>query len=186
MDDNKIIDLFFERSERAIAELSNKYGKICTKVSMNVLNDILDAEECVNDAYLGVWNAIPPNRPNPLLAFVCRIVRNISIDRYRHDGMDKRGKGNYDLCIEELGECVASNNAIEDEIAESELSSYIDEFLDSLSKVNRMIFVRRYWYLDAYEDIAEASGLKEGAIRVRLSRTKADLKVFLETRGIRI
>lgn len=83
MDDSKIIDLFFERSEIAIIELSNKYGSICMKVSMNVLNNPEDAEECVNDSYLGVWNAIPPHKPNPLLAFVCRIVRNISINLYK-------------------------------------------------------------------------------------------------------
>lgn len=186
MDDSEIIDLFFARSEDAIIELSNKYGPVFMKVSMNILNnDLSDAEECVNDAYLGVWNAIPPQRPKSLLAFVCRIVRNISINRYKHNSTYKR-KGNYDLCIEELGDCIISNNSAEKEMAESELSLYIDEFLDSLSKVNRMIFVRRFWYMDSYEDISEASGLKESNIRVRLSRTKADLRSFLEKRGVTV
>lgn len=186
MNDGEIIDLFFERSDNAIIELSNKYGPVCMKVAMNILNNNHpDAEECVNDAYLGVWNAIPPQRPKSLLAFVCRIVRNVSINRYKHNSTYKR-KGNYDLCIEELEDCIASNHSAEDEIAESQLSSYIDEFLDTLSKVNRMIFVRRFWYMDSYEDISEASGLKENTVRVRLSRTKASLKSFLEKRGVTV
>lgn len=183
MEDSKIIELFFERSENAIVELSNKYGAVCMKVSMNVLNNTQDAEECVNDSYLGIWNAIPPQKPNPLLAFVCRIVRNISINRYKHNAVTKR-KGNYDLCIEELENCIASSEAVADNLDEAELSSCIDEFLDSLSRINRMIFVRRFWYMDSYKDIAKASGLKEGAIRTRLSRVKSDLKVFLEKRGV--
>ena len=178
MDDNEIIDLFFERSEKAIVELSNKYGSACMKISMNILNNYQDAEECVNDSYLGVWNAIPPQKPNPLFAFVCKIVRNISIDKYRKNRRQKR-KGNYDLCIEELEDCVSSSRSVEDDYAEAELSSYIDDFLDSLTKINRMIFVRRFWYMDSYEDIAKAAGLKEGAIRTRLSRTKGALKEFL-------
>lgn len=183
MDDSKIIDLFFERSEKAIVELSNKYGSVCMKVSMNVLNNHQDAEECVNDSYLGVWNAIPPEKPNPLLAFVCRIVRNISINRYKKNNT-KRRKSNYDLCLDELENYVSTQNTAEDEYAETELAAYIDEFLDSLSKTNRMLFVRRFWYMDSYEDIANASGLKEGAIRTRLSRIKSDLKLFLEKRGV--
>lgn len=105
MDDSKIIDLFFERSEKAIVELSKKYGSVCMKVSMNVLNNHQDAEECVNDSFLGVWNAIPPEKPNPLLAFVCRIVRNISINRYKKNNT-KRRKSNYDLCLAKLKEAI--------------------------------------------------------------------------------
>lgn len=183
MDDSKIIDLFFERSDKAIVELSSKYGSVCMKVSMNVLNDFHDAEECVNDSYLGVWNAIPPEKPNPLLAFVCRIVRNVSINRYKRNRAKKR-QSNYDLCLEELEGCVSADNSVEEAFDFSELSAYIDEFLDSLSEVNRMLFVRRFWYMDSYEDISKASGLKEGTIRTRLSRTKGDLKKFLEKRGV--
>lgn len=183
MDDRKIINLFFERSEKAIVELSNKYGSVCRKVSMNVLNNHRDVEECVNDAYLGVWNTIPPEKPNPLLAFVCRIVRNISINRYKKNTSQKR-KGNYDLCLEELQNCITTQGSIEEDLEETELSSYIDEFLDSLTQINRMLFVRRFWFMDSYEDIAKASGLKEGAIRTRLSRIKADLKKYLEKKGV--
>lgn len=185
MDDSEIIDLFFERSEKAIVELSSKYGSIFMKVSMNVLNNRQDAEECVNDSYLGVWNAIPPEKPNPLLAFVCRIVRNISINRYKKNNTQTR-KSNYNLCLDELENYVSAQNTVEDEYAESELTEYIEKFLDSLSKINRMVFVRRFWYMDSYEDIANASGLKEGAIRTRLSRIKSALKKYLEKKGVKV
>lgn len=183
MEDSKIIDLFFERSEKAIVELSKKYGSVCMKVSMNVLNNRQDAEECVNDSYMGVWNRIPPEKPNPLLAFVCRIVRNISINRYKKNNTQKR-KSNYDLCLDELENYVSSRNDVEEEFEEGEITAYIDDFLDSQSQTNRMIFVRRFWYMDSYEQIANASGIKEGAIRTRLSRVKAELKKYLEKRGV--
>lgn len=185
MDDSKIIDLFFERSEKAIVELSKKYGSVFMRVSMNILNNHQDAEECINDSYLGVWNTIPPEKPNPLLAFVCRIVRNVSINRYKKNNTQRR-KSNYDLCLDELENYVSAHNSVEDEYDETELASYIDEYLDSLSKTNRMLFVRRFWYMDSYEDIAKASGIKEGAIRTRLSRIKSDLKLFLEKRGVMV
>ena len=183
MEDSKIIDLFFERSEEAIIELSSKYGKVFMKISMNILHDLQDAEECVNDSYLGVWNAIPPDRPNPLLSYVCRIVRNISINRYKYNNAAKR-KGNYDVCLDELEFCLNSSGGIDDGIETETLSSYIDEFLDSLDEVNRMIFVRRFWFMDSYKDIAKASRLREGTVRVRIVRVKSDLKRFLEKKGV--
>ncbi len=183
MDDSQIIILFFERSEKAIIELSNKYEAVCMKVSMNVLNNKQDAEECVNDSYLGVWEAIPPQKPNPLLAFLCRIVRNISINRYKKNNAQKR-KSNYGSCIEELENILSSKNAVEEEYSEIELARMIDVFLDSLSNNNRMLFVRRFWYMDSYKEIANESGLKESAIRTRLSRIKSELKLFLEERGV--
>lgn len=178
MQDSKIIDLFFERSEEAIVELSNKYGNLCMKVAMNVLNNQQDAEECVNDAYLGAWDTIPPQRPNPLRSYICRIVRNIAINRYKHNHAGKR-KGVYDACLEELENVLSSPNDIDETLEEAVLVSYIEEFIDSLDEVNRMIFVRRFWYMDSYRDIAKASRLKEGTIRVRMIRIKSDLKAFL-------
>ena len=183
MDDSKIIDLFFERSEEAIVELSKKYGAVCMKVSMNILNDKMDAEECVNDAYFAAWNTIPPEKPNPLLTFLCRIVRNLSVNLYRKKNAQKR-KSNYDLCAEELENLLSADNGADDAHSEEELAVYIDEFLDSLSRTDCMIFVRRFWYVDSYKDIAKATGLREGAVRTRLSRTKAALKVFLEKKGV--
>ena len=183
MDDSKIIELFFERSERAIVELSEKYGRLCKSVSMNVLGDERDAEECVNDAYLKVWNAIPPNCPDSLKAFVCRLVRRVSVDRYKHDHAQKR-KGNYAVSIEELENLLCAESSSVDEIMTEELSKLIDAFLDTLSKTNRMLFVRRYWYLDSYEILAELSGLREGAVRTRLNRIREKLKAYLKGNGV--
>lgn len=183
MVDSKIIDLFFERSEQAIVELSNKYGKVCMKISMNILNNLQDAEECVNDSYLGAWNTIPPERPNPLLSYVCRLVRNISINRYKHNKAARRN-GTYDLCLDELENYLCSPGNIDDNIEEAMLTSYLNEFIGSLDDVNQMIFVRRFWYMDSYKDIAKASKLKEGTVRVRVVRIKSELKLFLEQKGV--
>ena len=101
MDDSKIIELFYERSEQAIIELSHKYGTVCTKVANNILNDVRDTEECVNDAYLGAWNTIPPQNPNPLLSYVCRIVRNLAIKRY-HSNTAKKRNSIYDVALDGL------------------------------------------------------------------------------------
>lgn len=187
MDDSAIITLFFERSENAIAELSSKYEGKIFNTALNILQNRQDAEECTNDTYLGVWNAIPPQKPESLLAFVCRIARNISVNRFKHDSAKKRGGAcSYDLCLDELLECVSASETVESQYAAKELSALLDEFLDSLDKKNRMIFVRRYWYLDTFESIAEYSGLHESAVRMRLSRIRGKLKEFLEQRGVEI
>ena len=183
MDDNQIIELFFERSDKAVSELSAKYGKLVHKIAENTLHNREDAEECVNDTYLGVWNAIPPQRPDSLPAFVCRIARNISINRYKCDTSRKRG-GNYAVCFEELQECISSNETAESRYEAGELSSIIDEFLDTLDKKSRMLFVRRYFYMDTFSDIAALAGMSEGAVRTRLSRLRGRLKEILESRGV--
>ena len=182
MDDTQIIELFFERSQSAISELSAKYGKTVLKIAENTLHNREDAEECVNDTYLGVWNAIPPQRPNSLLAFVCRIARNISINRCTRDPSRKHGA--YDVCFDELQECIPSDETVEELYDANELSRLIDEFLDTLDKKNRMLFVRRYYYMDKFGDIAAAAGMSEGAVRTRLSRIRGKLKKFLKSRGV--
>lgn len=185
MNDLGIIDLFFERSEKAISELSSKYGGIVFKIARNTLNNPQDAEECVNDTYFGVWNSIPPQRPESLLAFVCRIARNISINRLEHNTCQRRG-GGYDACFDEIQECIPSVETAESRFEANELSELIDEFLDTLDKKNRMIFVRRYYYMDQFRDIAAAANMSEGTVRTRLSRTRDKLKVFLESRGVTV
>ena len=182
MDDTPINEHFLERSDRAVSELSAKYGKLVFKIAQNALHNREDAEECVNDTYLGVWNAIPPQRPNSLLAFVCRIARNISINRYKRDPARKHGA--YGVCYDELRECIPSDETVESRYDESELSRLIDEFLDELDKKNRMIFVRRYYYMDSFALIAAAAGMNEGAVRTRLSRMRVKLKDYLESRGV--
>lgn len=178
MDDEKIIELFFERNEQAIKELDLKYGKVCHKVSYNILHNAQDAEECVNDAYLGTWNAIPPQRPNPLLTFLCKIVRNLSIMRHHTNTAMKRNS-TYDVALEELEGCLASPVTIEDEIATRELTNIIDHFLETLSKENRVIFMRRYWFSDSYADIASLVGLTEKNVSVRLTRIRKQMRDYL-------
>ena len=170
MDDIKIIDLFFARSELAIEALDDKYGTTCHNLSRSILKDQQDAEECVNDAYLGVWNAIPPHRPNPLSVFVCKIVRNISIMRYRANTALKRNS-NYDSTMEELENCLSSSVSVED-------------FLRDLSQENRVIFLRRYWFSDSYAEIAARTGLTEKNVSVRLSRIRKQLQTHLAERGV--
>lgn len=183
MDDSQIIELFFERSEKAISELSSKYGGVCMKIAQNVLDNYQDAEECVNDTYLGVWESIPPKKPNSLLAYVCKIVRNISVNRYKYNSQKKRNNI-FDVCISELEENISSKEKAEDGFEISELSRFIDEYLDTLDKTNRMLFVRRYWFLDSIQTLAKMSKLSVGAVRTRLSRLRETLKKYLESRGV--
>ena len=143
IDDEKIIELFFERSEQAIRELDIKYGKICHNLSYNIVNSRQDAEECVNDAYLGAWNAIPPVRPNPLLSYIVKIVRNISLKIYWRKEAAKRS-GHYTIALEEIEGCIADQKTVEDEIEARELARIIEAFLDTLTVKERVIFMRRY------------------------------------------
>lgn len=183
MDDKAIIELFFARSERAIKELDMKYGKLCHKISSNILHNRQDAEECVNDAYLGIWNTIPPERPNPLLAFLCKIVRNISIMRYHASTAIKRNSS-YDVALEELEGCLAAPTTVEKELETSELTYIIDSFLETLTQENRVIFMRRYWFSDTYADIAEQVGLTEKNVSVRLTRIRKQMRDYLMEREV--
>lgn len=181
--DEKIIELFFARSEQAIRELDDRYGKVFHKTSFNILNNQLDAEECVNDAYLGTWNTIPPTKPNSLLAYVCQIVRNISLKRYYLKKALKRNS-TYDVAMEELDACLASSSTVEDEIETKELARIIESFLDTLSKENRVIFLQRYWFSDSYSDIAQKVGISEKSVSVRLARIRKKMREYLVEREV--
>lgn len=183
IDDEKIIELFFERSEQAVRELDIKYGKICHNLSYNIVNSRQDAEECVNDAYLGAWNAIPPVRPNPLLSYIVKIVRNISLKIYWRKEAAKRSS-HYTIALEEIEACIADQKNIEEEIEVRELACIIESFLDTLTIENRVIFMRRYWFSDSYKDIAEFVGLSEKNISVRLTRIREKMKQYLIEREV--
>lgn len=182
MEDSKIIALFYARSEQAIQELADKYGIICIKLAANILNNRQDAEECVNDAYLGAWNTIPPQKPDPLQAYICRIVRNLAIMRY-HTNTAKKRNSFYDAALDELEECIPSAVSVEDEVSAKELSRLLDVFLDTLDQKSRVMFVRRYWYADAIPDIAQRFGVSCNHVSVRLSRTRVRLRKFLKKEG---
>ena len=184
MDDGAIIELFFARSEQAVRELDDKYGKACRGLSYRILQSHQDAEECVNDAYLGVWNAVPPARPDPLPAFLYRIVRNLSLTRYHADAAAKRGGGSYAAALEELEDCLASPQTVEGELEERELVRLLEDFLDTLSSENRVLFLRRYWFSDSYGEIAARTGLSEKNVSVRLTRVRKRLRQYFEERGV--
>lgn len=181
--DEEIIELFFQRSEQGIRELDIKYGKFFHKLSYNIVNNIQDAEECVNDAYLGAWNAIPPARPNPLLTYICKIVRNISLKSYYREEAAKRSSF-HTVAMEEIEACIAAPNTVEAELDAKELARVIEDFLNTLSAENRVIFMRRYWFSDSCGDIAELVGLTEKNISVRLTRIRKKMKDYLIERGV--
>lgn len=183
IDDEEIIGLFFARSEQAIQELDRKYGRTCYHLSYNIVNNQQDAEECVNDAYLGAWNAIPPATPKPILSYILKIVRNISLNTYWRKKAEKRNS-HYTIALEEIQDCLADQNTVENEIEASELSHIIAGFLDTLSSENRVIFLRRYWFSDSYRDIAQVVGLSEKTISVRLTRIRGKMKQYLMERGV--
>ena len=183
LEDSEIIELFFERSEQAIIELSEKYGTIFEKIANNILNNRFDAEECVNDAYLGVWNTIPPQKPDPLLSYVCRIVRNLAIKKYHSNTAAKRNS-TYDVSLDELENCCPSSNSVEDEFNAKELARVIDDFLAALDEENRIMFVRRYWHAASITELAKLFRTSKHNISVRLSRTREKLKKHLIKEGI--
>ena len=183
LDDSKIIELFYERSEQAVIELSQKYGSICTKVAGNILNDKRDTEECVNDAYLGVWNTIPPQNPSPLLSYVCRIVRNLAIKKYHANTAAKRNSI-YDVALDELENCFPAAASVEEEYSTSETARIIDAFLETLDNENRILFVRRYWHADSITDLAKLFHTSNHNISVRLSRTRKKLRKHLIQEGV--
>lgn len=182
-DDEKIIEMFFERSEQGIRELDIKYGKACHNLSYHIVGKRQDAEECVNDAYLGAWNAIPPERPDPLLSYILKIVRNISLKIYWRKEAAKRSS-HYTIALDEIEPYIADTKTVEDEIEAKELAHIIEEFLDTLTAENRIIFMRRYWFSDSYKDIAEFVGISEKNVSVRLTRIREKMKQYLIEREV--
>ncbi len=178
MEDEAIIALFDARSEDAIRALDTKYGALCHSLAYNIVNDRQDAEECVNDAYLGAWNTIPPARPNPLAAYLCKIVRNLALKRYWSRAAAKRG-GGFTVAMEELEPYLAAPDTAESQLEARELARIIEGFLDTLSRENRVIFLRRYWFGDSGREIAGRVGLSEKAVSVRLTRLRRKLKQYL-------
>lgn len=183
MDDEEIIELFFARSDQGVRELHSTYGKILHALSCNIVGSREDAEECVNDTYLGAWNAIPPARPDPLLTYLCKIVRNLSLKLYHKSEAAKRSS-RHTVAMEEIEACVTDPGTVEAEIEAKELAQIIEQFLDTLTAENRVIFLRRYWFADSCKDIAGYTGLTEKNVSVRLSRIRQKLKQYLAEREV--
>ena len=181
MEDKRIFQLLWQRAEHAIEAMTKHYGPRLYRTAMNILGRHEDAEESVNDTYLAVWNAIPPETPEPLAGYVYKTGRNLALKRLRHDTAQKRRR-DYDLSLEELEGCLAGAS-LQDEIDARLLGRAIDRFLDTLPAQSRILFLRRYWFGDSVKDIAKLLGMKESAVSVRLLRTREKLKDYLTEEG---
>ena len=182
MDESYIINLFNERSEKAITELSNKYGYLCKNIAENILKNKQDSEECVNDAFLGVWNSIPPQKPTSLKAYVLKIVRNQALKKYHSNTAIKRNS-QYDMALDELEKCLSGFTDVESETDLLELTRLINNFLEALSRNDRIMFVKRYWFAMSITEIAEEFKVKNHYVSVKLSRIRGNLKTYLEKEG---
>ncbi|MBQ8623614.1 MAG: sigma-70 family RNA polymerase sigma factor [Oscillospiraceae bacterium] len=183
MEDEKIIELYFERNQSAIDETDKKYGKLIKNISRNILNSLPDVEECVSDTYMQLWNSIPPKEPPSLKTYACKIVRNLSINRLEFLCADKRGAGKSCEIIDELAEAIPSKENVEEKIELTALTEAINSFLSSISTEQRIIFVKRYWFLKSDEEISSELGVSLAKVRTSLSRTRKKLKVYLIKEG---
>lgn len=184
MDDQEILELFWQRSETAVAEAAEKYGGYCRKVAYNILHSDPDAEECLNDALFSAWGAIPPARPQKLSAFLGRLTRNAALNRWKRDHTQKRGMGQTEEALSELSDCIPGGDSPENAVESKELTASIQRFLVSLPQEKRRVFLRRYWYLSPIEEIAEERGASREKIKSMLFRMRKDLKKHLEKEGI--
>ena len=191
MEDKQIVDLYWERNERAIAESDAKYGAFCARIAMNILDNAQDAEECVNDTYLRAWNAIPPDRPVKLGAFLGKITRNLSLDRYKAKKTAKRGNSLFLVSLDELSECIPDGSTgfgsgFDEETEARRIGDCINRFLRRQSGEARDVFICRYFYSDSIGEIARRFGLSESKVKSMLHRARGKLKKFLESEGIRL
>ena len=184
MDDSKIVDLYWQRSEQAIAETEQKYGKYCYRIAYNILASKEDSEETVSDTYMTAWSAIPPRRPSVLATFLGKITRHLSIDRWRTRSAYKRGGGQMVLALEELEECIASNENVEQTYAKKELLAAYKRFIEKLPVTERRVFLLRYWYLDSVGDIAQKYGFSESKVKSMLHRTRQKLHRCFAEEGL--
>lgn len=183
MDDKLITDLLFERSEQAVEELTKKYGRMLNALAYNILGDERDAEECVNDTYLGVWNSIPPRRPDSLAAYVTALARNTAISRY-HRLTAKKRNSFYDTALEELEACLPAIETAESELEAAQLREAINDFLATLSRDDRRMFVLRYYMAESVADIGQSLGISSKRVSLRLFRIRGKLKNHLMKEGM--
>lgn len=184
MNDHEIVALFFARQEKAISATADKYGRYCHAVAYNILFNRSDAEECVNDTYLGAWNSIPPQRPNHLAAYLGKITRNLALNRYKRNSVAKRGSGQVEIALSELENCIPDNAGVEQAVEDAVIVSVINRFLYADSPKNRNIFIRRYWYLCTIREIADSYEMSESNVKVLLFRMRSELKKQLEKEGV--
>ncbi len=183
MDDKTIVELYLDRNEAAITETDKKYGRYCHYIALNILASEQDSEECVNDTYLAAWNAMPPHKPQRLSTFLGKLTRNISLSRYRRDHAEKRVPAT-ELILEEALELIPDGG---DTSSDSEaISLALSDFLGTLTKRQRIIFLRRYYYMCGISEIADSLSLSESNVKTILSRIRKNLRAYLEKEGISI
>lgn len=182
MDDNQIINLFFQRDEDAIKVVDEKYGSKLNALAANILQSREDGLECVNDTYMKAWNAIPLARPEYLFAFLATTVRNIAIDMIRKNNADKR-QGKVTELTKELEECIG-DGGLQSNLDKEDIGALLSDFLEFIDENKRIIFLRRYWYSDSIKDISKRMQMSESAIKVTLHRTRKELRKYLESEGL--
>ena len=186
MDDSKILDLYFQRQEIAIAETKQKYGRRLYRSSMNILQNPQDAEECVNDTLLKAWEVIPPIRPTMFGAFLAKISRNLSINKWKAKSAQRRGGGEADLLLSELEDCIPSPTVLEEEYEASLVTQSIDDFLHSVKQEARVAFVLRYFHGESINSICEHFNISESKVKSMLFRTRKKLSEHLEKEGVMV
>lgn len=185
-EDIKIIELLFERNEQGITQIAEKYKHLYKSILVKILNNGEDISECENDVLLAIWNSIPPNRPNNLSAYISKIARNISINKFKYNNRSKRASG-YTAALDELCECIPDKNSriSFDSIEEqNQIKRLISDFLIKLDDESRILFVRRYFYLESVAELSKRYGISENKISVKLFRTRKKLQIFLEKGGV--
>lgn len=185
MEDHEIINLYWKRDETSIRETSEKYGRFCHSLAINILTAPEDAEECVSDAYHKAWNTIPTERPKAFRAWLGRIVRNLSINRWQHNRAQKRYAG-IDMLLSELSDCIPDVETTEEILEAQALSEYINEWLDTLTEMERLLFIRRYWNGEQLKQLACVVGSTQNILAGRLFRLRNRLKSYLTEKGVEI
>lgn len=183
MNDNEIIAMLFDRDEEAVGAIAVKYGGYCHSIAQNILENREDAEQCVNDTYMKVWESIPPQKPKIFSAFLAKITRNLAIDRYRCEHSAKRGGSETALIFEELEECVSCGGSVEDEAERREMTAAVNRFLGRLTQRSRVMFVSRYCYCESVSSIAARFGIRENSVSVSLARTRRHLREYMRKEG---
>lgn len=184
MEDKRIVDLYWLRSESAIAETKTKYGRYCHTIAHNILYDLEDSEECVNDTYFRAWNSMPQHRPSVLKTFLGKITRNLALNRYKALSANKRNCGQMPLALDELQECIPGEDNTAKIVDDLALAEIFNRFLASLSADQRKIFMSRYWYLSSIKEIAREYSMGESKVKMSLMRSRNELKALLEAEGI--
>ncbi len=181
--DERLIDQFLKRDEKVLEEIEGHYGSYCRSVARNILNNATEAQDCVTDAYMHAWNHIPPDSPKSLLAYLCRIARNLAIDLYRKKRAGKRSL-HMETLLSELEECIGAKN--EDITETLALRDALNAYLSTLPTLARKVFVRRYFYASTISEIAKEFGLTDSAVKTSLHRSRYALKTYLQEKGIQV